>query len=135
MTGWWERQIQRADHLAARSTGSRELLVFYAHLLRAQREIYEFLRSRKCWLPSGDLQRDMSSIRDALPGFLKAVEDFGPEILAAEAHDLSGASTDVTNEMLMNYWLSPSDVQFFAKAFLQPYARWLVETGAEPLGR
>ncbi len=135
MTEWWDKQIQRADHLAAVSTGSSELLTFYAQLLRAQKEIYEFLRSRKGWLPSGDLERDLSVIRAALKGFLRAVESYGPATLASEAHDLSQTSADVINEMLTNHWRSPSDIQFFAKAFLQPYGRWLVETGAQPLGR
>jgi len=135
VTGWWDKQILRADHLAAKSNGSKELLAFYSHLLRAQKEIYEFLRSRKGWLPSGDLNGDIPVICDALPGFLKAVADYGPETLAAEARDLSATNYDVINKMLMNYWLGPSDILFFAKAFLQPYARWLAETGAQVLGR
>jgi len=44
MTEWWDKQIQRADHLAPRANGSKELLNFYAHLLRAQKDIYEFLK-------------------------------------------------------------------------------------------
>ena len=62
MTYFWDKQIQGADQLAKQSSGSSELLAFYAQLLRAQREIYEFLRSRKNWLPSGDLERDLSPI-------------------------------------------------------------------------
>jgi formate dehydrogenase accessory protein FdhE len=135
MIGWWDKQIQRADQLAAEPTGSTELVAFYAQLLRAQKEIYEFLRSRKEWLPSGDLESDLTMVRDAWPGFLKSVEAHGPETLAAEAHDLSAASAGKIDEMLVSHWRSPSDIQFFAKAFLQPYARWLLETGATPLGR
>jgi FdhE protein len=135
MTRWWEKQIGRADQLAAQSGGSRELVAFYAQLLRAQKEIYEFLRSRKDWLPSRDLESDLPVIRDALPALLKMVEAHGPETLAAEAHDLSATSADNINEMLVSHWRSPSDIQFFAKAFLQPYTRWLAETGAVPSGR
>lgn len=128
---WWEEQIGRADQLAVQSSGSRELLTFYAQLLRAQREIYEFLRSRKDWLPSGDIEHDVPVIRDAFPGLLKTVETCGPETLSAEAHDLLETSDDIIKEMLISHWSSPSDIQFFAKAFLQPYGRWLVETRAE----
>jgi len=131
MSGWWEEQIGRADQLAAESSGSRELLAFYAQLLRAQREIYEFLRSRKGWLPSGHIEHDVLVIRDALPGLLKTVETYGPAALSAEAHDLMQTSDDVINEMLIAHWRNPSDIEFFAKAFLQPYGRWLVDTGAE----
>ena len=127
MSGWWDKQIGRADQLAAQSSGSKELLSFYAQLLRVQKETYEFLRSRKDWLPSGDLERDLPVIRDALPELLKTVEACGPETLAAEAHDLLETSDEIINDMLICHWLNPSDIQFFAKAFLQPYGRWLAD--------
>lgn len=132
MTGWWQKQIDRADQLALQPSGSSELLAFYAQLLRAQRDIYEFLRSRKDWLPSGDVAHDLPVIREALPGLLKTVETYGPEALAADAHDLSNAHVEIIDEMLVRHWCDPSDIQFFAKAFLQPYGRWLADTGAEP---
>jgi FdhE protein len=131
MSGWWDKQIRRADLLAAQSSAAKEFLAFYAQLLRAQKGVYEFLRSRKDWLPSGEVERDLSVIREALPILLKTVEGYGPEALAAEAHDLSAAGPDIINEMLTSHWCSPSDIQFFAKAFLQPYGRWLADTGAE----
>ena len=101
----------------------------------AQKEIYEFLRTRKDWLPSGDLERDLSIIRDAVPALLKTVEACGPETLAAEAHDLLETRDEVINEMLINHWLNPSDIQFFAKSFLQPYGRWLADAGGEVPGK
>lgn len=128
---WWDKQIGRADQLAAQSSGSRELLTFYAQLLRAQKEIYALLRSRKDWLPSGDLEHDLPAIRQALPGLLKTVAAYGPETLAAEAQELAKESDDVIDEMLISHWFSPSDIQFFAKAFFQPYGRCLADTGAE----
>src|SRR2546426_207064 len=88
MIDWWDKQIRRADLLAAQASGAKELLAFYAQLLRAQKEIYEFLQSRKDWLPSGDMERDLPVIREAWPVLLKRVKAYGPEILAAEAHDL-----------------------------------------------
>lgn len=130
MSEWWDKQIERADLLAAQSSGSKELLTFYAQLLRVQKATYEFLRSRKDWLPSGDLERDLPVIRDAWPALLKTVSACGPETLAAEAHDLFTWSDEGVNEMLINQWLNPSDIQFFAKAFLQPYGRWLADAGS-----
>jgi FdhE protein len=135
MTEWWDKQIQRADHLAPKANGSKELLKFYAYLLRAQKDIFEFLRGRKDWLPSGDLERDLPVLVDALPGFLKVIQSHGPESLAAEAHDLSHADLQFTAERLMRYWSNRSDVQFFEKAFLQPYLRWVAGSGARPVGR
>jgi formate dehydrogenase accessory protein FdhE len=135
MNGWWDKQIQRADHLAEKAGGSKELLTFYAHLLRAQKEVYELLRGRKDWLPSGELERDMPVLGEALRGLFKAVESHGPGPLAAEAKDLLNFDREVVAEMLMRFWHSPSDVQFFGKAGLQPYLKWLAETGARPVGR
>jgi FdhE protein len=135
MTNWWDNQIQRADLLGARANGSKELLTFYACLLRAQKEIYDYLRSCQGWLPSGDLESDFLMLGNALPAFLKVVEAKAPESLASEARDLSLADNDSILDRLMTYWLSASDIQFFEKAFLQPYLRWLAETGTTPLGR
>lgn len=129
MSAWWDKQIARADQLAADSSGSKELLSFYARLLRAQKDVYEFLRGQKNWLPTGDLQHDLPVIRQAFPALLKTVELYGSETLAAAAHALLEASDDVINEMLMTYLLTPSDTNFFAKALLQPYGSWTRETG------
>ena len=119
MTNWWDKQIQRADQLIPKSNGSKELLIFYAHLLRAQKDIYEFLRSRPNWLPSGNLEAD----------------SHGPATLAAEAHELSAANAQAIEERLLAYWRNPSETQFFEKASLQPYLRWVAESGVRPVGR
>src|SRR6185295_4333196 len=106
MSEWWDKQIQRADQLAAQANGSKELLTFYAELLRAQKEIYDYLRSRKGWLPSGDLESDLQVLRNAFPGFLKVVETYGPASLAAEARGLSESNPDVLAERLITHWRS-----------------------------
>ncbi len=129
MSSWWDKQIERAELLAEQASGSKELLSFYARLLQGQKEVYEFLRGRKDWLPSGELERDLPVIREAFPNLLKTVETSGPETLAAEARDLLKATDDFINEMLISYWVSPSAIHFFAKAFLQPYGFWARETG------
>ena len=67
MAGFWNKQIDRAEYLATQSSGSQELLAFYARLLRAQSEIYEAFRSRRDWLPSGDLENDVDVVRSS-PG-------------------------------------------------------------------
>ena len=135
MSDWWDTQIGRADKLAMQASGSRELLAFYSQLLRAQKQVYEFIRSRQGWLPSGDLEQDLSVLREQLPVLLNTVEAHGPEPLAIAARELLRAGAASVYEDLINYWRSPSDIEFFPKAFLQPYARWLLESGAKPLGR
>src|SRR5260370_26730841 len=91
--------------------------------------------SRRDWLPSGELEVDLTILKDALPGFLEVVESHGPSSLATEARELSETDDQILAERLMTYWHNPSDIQFFEKAFLQPYLRWLAQTGARPLGR
>jgi FdhE protein len=131
----WDGLIRRAEHLAAEGDATRELLTFYAELLRAQREIYESLRSRKDWLPSGMLEDDLPVVRVMMPELLRAVEASGPAALAEEARELLRAGDEEVDRLLLEQWRAPADVRFFAKAFLQPYARWLAESGGRPVGR
>jgi FdhE protein len=135
MSNFWHKQIDRADYLAAEASGSKELLAFYAQLLRAQKEIYESLRGRKNWLPSGDLQSDLHIVQSSVSGLLESVALHGPESLAAEAQGLLAAEPRLMADKLLEYWRNPSDLQFFAKAIVQPYARWLAETRTIPIGR
>ena len=85
MSSFWDKQIERADGLAAEQSGSKELLTFYAQLLRAQKEIYEAFRGRTHWLPSGDLETDVTVVQASMSGLLQRVARNGPESLAEEA--------------------------------------------------
>jgi FdhE protein len=131
----WESRINRAEQLAAQFPAAQGLLAFYGSLLSAQREIYEYLRQRKDWLPSGALEIDLPALRVTLPRLLSAVKARGPEVLATKAQRLSQADEKETDQLLLDYWRAPGAEQFFAKAFLQPYAQWLIETGARPVDR
>ena len=135
MPSFWDQQIERADYLAAESSGSKELLAFYAQLLRAQKEIYEALRGRKNWLPSGDLESDLAVIQASMSGLLERVARSGPEPLAESAQALLDTESNVVANELFDYWRCPSDTQFFAKSVLQPYLYRLSETKAAPVGR
>lgn len=131
----WDARVRRAEQLAAKADATKELLTFYAELLRAQREVYEFMRGRASWLPSGVLEEDLAVVRVTMQGLLRAVESSGPAALAEEARVLLRAGDVEVDRMLLEQWREPSDSQFFAKAFLQPYARWLAESGGRPLDR
>jgi FdhE protein len=52
-----------------------------------------------------------------------------------EAKCISQGAPGTLTELLIRYWNSPSDVQFFGKASLQPYLKWLAEAGGRPRGR
>jgi len=135
MSSFWEKQIERADELAAETSGAKELLSFYAQLLRAQKEIYEAFGGRTHWLPSGDLDTDVTVVQASMSGLLKRVARNGPESLAEEAQALLNTESNTMAADLLNYWRSPSDTQFFAKSVLQPYLHWLAETRITPIGR
>ena len=130
MMDFWQKQISRAVELANTSDGTNELLVFYTHLLRAQGEVYEFLLSQRDWIPSGELERDIRVLRSAFTTILKTVEHVGPAPLVEKSRSLQNKSTQAIDEMLLDYWHAPLDTEFFAKAFLQPYAQFVVSTGA-----
>lgn len=131
----WDAGVRRAEHLAAKTDATKELLTFYAELLRAQKEIYESLRGRGGWLPSGALEEDLSVVQMLLPRLLEAVESSGPETLAEEARALSLSGVEEVGRMIVEEWRAPSGSQFFAKALLQPYARRLAESGVRPRDR
>lgn len=127
--------IQRAGELVPKSEATRELLVFYEKLLESQKQVYEHFRSCRGWLPSGSLVEDLPVLKDALPKLLRTVESYGPEPLSQKAGDLLKSQDDTLDELLLAYWHTPSDKQFFAKAIIQPYARWLAESGGRPIDR
>jgi FdhE protein len=131
----WDARIQRAERLADPPAAASELLAFYGKLLRAQKGVYEYLRGRRGWLPSGPLEEDLEILRAAMPDLLRAVEAAGTPALAEEARLLLRAGGDEIDAMLIEQWRAPSDERFFAKAFLQPYACWLSESGGRPAGR
>jgi FdhE protein len=131
----WITRVRRAEELAGTADAAKELLSFYSKLLESQMEIDEFLRSRRGWLPSGSLADDLPVFEEYLPTVLRAVESNGPPPLVDEARSLMSSEIEIVREMLFDYWCSPSDTQFFSKAFLQPYARWLSESGGQPLDR
>jgi FdhE protein len=130
----WDTRIQRAEELAREADPTKVILTFYAKLLQSQKEVDEFLRSRRGWLPSGSLVEDLSVVRECLPIVLGTVEANGPPLLADEARSIV-AAPETVDEMFLEYWRSPSDTQFFAKAILQPYMRWLAESGGHPFNR
>lgn len=131
----WDHRISRAETLAAEFSESQEFLTFYTRLLRCQKDIYEQLRSRKGWLPTGNLEGDLPAIRGLTKRLLRTVEKHGSKDLADNSRSLMDATDSERDTILLEYWHAPNDTQFFAKAFLQPYAQWLRETGAGPVDR
>ncbi len=121
---FWDKQIARATELAGMVDGANELLRFYQHLLPAQAQVYQYCATQIPSL-SGDLERDLPMLQPAFASILWAVEAAGPPPLIEQAQTLKSASTEDVDRMLLNYWNDPSDTDFFAKAFLQPYGQFM----------
>lgn len=117
----WDKAIERSQRLAEASAPARELLTFYTTLLESQKQIYESLRGLRDWLPSGDLEQDLSVLHKYADPFLQSVKSVAPPALAEQA---------INPDTLLHYWRDRSDQQCLEKAFLQPYAHWLVQSGA-----
>jgi FdhE protein len=127
----WDLRIHRAEELAEKVEATRELLNFYAKLLRSQQQLYESLRSCRDWLPSGSLIDDLPTIRQYFPPLLQTVASSGPAALAEQATSLLSGSRNAIDEMVLEYWQTRSDREFFGKALIQPYAQWLADSGAQ----
>jgi formate dehydrogenase accessory protein FdhE len=122
----WDRRVRRAEQLAADSGPATSLLVFYARLLRRQRTVYDSLDDRTL---SGAIEQDAALMAGGAAAVLEDVAAHGPAPLVAEARALLACDASAIRGLLVDYWRTRSDRQFFAKAILQPYAQRLADTG------
>jgi formate dehydrogenase accessory protein FdhE len=141
----WDVAIARAEQLAAADEAARELLSFTAALLRAQRDVYAALhwaRAARAGATAanvissgpltGQFEADLPRMRPLLLPLCQVIAAHGPDALARGAADLQAAHPAALDDMLIEYWETPTDDQFFAKAFLQPYARALADAKIAP---
>jgi FdhE protein len=131
----WNRCIERAQQLASSDETVQPLLTFYGSLLGLQRGLAANLTASRNVPPSGALAHDLELLRPGIAAFLEAIATTGPELLAVQARRLLEGPQTAINELLTTCWNHPSDRQFFAKAVLQPYARFLAEAGVMPSDR
>jgi FdhE protein len=131
----WQRRIARAEELGARYSFAAEILRFYAVIARFQEEFYEelgksFERSRAGSVQSEPFARPLlAEVTGRFGRFLSVVEENGPEALREAARELRDGGDDSHFQLLTVFWngtetgpLPPGPRDFFARAFLQPYA-------------
>ena len=137
----WQRRIRRAEKLGAEFSFAAEILRFYAAVARFQEKLYAELG------PLSDKRQNQSNatsrvaattpFAQPLPAelfgrfgtFLSVVEQNGPSLLVEAARVLRGEGKDSHTEWLTVFW-ERSEARaprtgtddFFARAFLQPYA-------------
>ncbi|HKV42220.1 MAG TPA: formate dehydrogenase accessory protein FdhE [Blastocatellia bacterium] len=131
----WDQAIRRAGDLARKADGAKDLLLFYCRLLQAQKEIYTHLKAHARWHPSGELKLDLPVLRERVSALLLVMASSGSELLEREAKGLAKQTPAQLDEILSAQWHKSADPRFLAKALLQPYARYMAETGVKPVGR
>jgi FdhE protein len=137
-----QRRIARAEELATQYPFAAEMLRFFVPVTRFQDESYgsaekalenqeqsaSFARSFAQPLAAGVMER--------FPGFLSLVEGIGPGPVAAAACELRNQTANRQSELLSAFWIragapisdsGDGEQDFFARAFLQPYAEFVRE--------
>jgi FdhE protein len=135
----WQRRIARAEELVAQYTFAAEILRFYVAIARFQEKFFAEL-GRSLGRSSagvGGIASDSEPFTQPLPPelahrfgeFLSVVEQNGPGPLREAARELRDGGEDSQFQLLTLFWngsetgaLPPGPRDFFARAFLQPYA-------------
>jgi FdhE protein len=136
----WQRRIARAEELGAQYSFAREILRFYLVIARFQENFYEEL-GRSFEGSSAGTGRVESEpfarplhpeLTNRFESFLSVVEQNGPDQLREAARELRDGGDDSHFQLLTVFWngtetgpLPPGPHDFFARAFLQPYAAGL----------
>jgi FdhE protein len=133
----WRRRIDRADELAAKYAGAAQILRFYAEIVRFQEKLYRQMRPAEAMKGAADrnpfglpLERELGG---SFAAFLSVVERSGPKALGEAARELARQGEASQFELLQGFWeiafreingsgLAEGPEDFFARAFLQPYA-------------
>ncbi len=118
----WDVRIERAGVLADRYPASAEVLRFYQRVAETQGQLF---RSFYC----SQAELTGALVEAHFPALLDCVFQFGNQELATRAGTLRAAGSQAWEELVLGgfaaHGAAPQD--FFARAFLQPYAEWYVE--------
>ena len=139
----YKSRIARAETLASKYEFASEMLHFYAAIARFQGEFYE--RLPKLWGKRPRIQGDgnlrshliLPILVEPFRRYLSLIEAKGPAPLAGAAHELSQASQASWADLLEEFWkvgllealenqTGDPMAKFLARAFLIPYAEFLV---------
>jgi len=131
-----QRRIARAEELATRYPFAAEMLRFFVSVARFQDESYSCAekalkdRERGVSFALSFQQPLTAGIGERFPGFLSLVEGIGPGPVAAAARELRNQAADSYRALLSAFWTGAGtplmgDKEFFARAFLQPYAEFI----------
>jgi FdhE protein len=139
-TNGWQKRILRAKALSGDYPFAAQILNFYCTIAEFQEKLYERIERAAFGKSSQSKPApvagppELSELFASFPSFLAVVEKSGPPNLADAARQLRSASVETQTQLLNDFWDgprpsgessstngSPSN-EFFARAFLQPYA-------------
>jgi FdhE protein len=143
----YRARLDRAEALAARYAFASEILDFYRHVARFQKEFHDQLPEIWGKQPvapaNGDLRAQFNSrvLLEPFAGFLSLIETKAPAPLAAESRQLKTRGETGWRGVLTKFWkaglreaTSEEPLQeFLARAFLQPYAEFIVSAMLPPV--
>ena len=119
----------RAQELAAEHEAAKEILDFLLHVMRLQEEIQLFIQKTTNTGRQTFADPIAPELAARFPPFLTTMEEYGPAGIAHEAQQLRRRSAADCCELLNAFWMRPETTnalqgqqEFFARAFLQPYA-------------
>jgi formate dehydrogenase accessory protein FdhE len=132
----WQRRIERAEELAGKYPFAGEILGFYLGIARFQKDLYNRLEDLTRKKNGAEAQADgppeLGLLVARFRPFLSVVEKSAPAALAQVARQLDAGSNDSHTQLLNAFWdgMGTTDApagpeQFFARAFLQPYAEFV----------
>ncbi len=133
-----QRRIVRAEELATQYPLAAEVLRFFVPVARFQDESYRAAeKALKMQEKSVSFAQPLAAgVVERFPEFLSLVVGIGPSPVAATARDLRNQTADAHRELLSGFWdgvgvpvasLGGGNQEFFARAFLQPYAELVRE--------
>ena len=136
-----QRRIARAELLATQYPFASEVLRFFVSVARFQDESYGFAHKalNRQEQSVSFAQPLAAEVVERFPEFLSLVEETGPGPVAAAACELRSQTANRQRELLSAFWTragaaviggeskGDGDKEFFARAFLQPYAELVRE--------
>jgi FdhE protein len=132
----WQRRVDRAQELSGKYPFAAEILHFYAEIARFQKDLHNRLEE-STRQPGGSKAQlagppELGLLLARFRPFLSVVEKSGPATLAQVARQLETGSADSHAQLLNEFWdgINAAETptgpdQFFARAFLQPYAEFV----------
>ena len=130
----WERRIERAEELAQSMPQVRDILAFYAEVLKWQRDLSKIITAASADRSlTGFFEHDHSLLLNCFDSLLEIARRDGSTALASQAEKLATARNG-WKAALAEYWNGEFDPEqsFFARTCIQPYLEQLADQQRPP---